>query len=180
MPNDALKAALKEAYASAPADDVIIDTLELRHPTFLDDNGDPMGIYVVRDHVNITARLEDSAPLNAGQLVEFESVGFDVDQPTVDTAAVPEITVIIDNVSRELMPYLDKAATGRDKIEVTYRPYLDSDLESPQMDPPITLTLSEVKAGVSRVTARARLLDVGNKAFPGETYMASVFRGLVE
>jgi len=70
------------------------------------------------------------------------------------------------------------AATSQDKIEVTYRPYLSTDLDGPQMDPPITLILTEVEADVFRVTGRARMLDIGNKAFPAETYTAKRFPGL--
>ena len=63
-------------------------------------------------------------------------------------------------------------------IEITYRPYLSNDLEGPQMDPPITLVLTEVEADVQRVTARARMMDIGNKAFPSRTYTAREFPGL--
>ena len=46
------------------------------------------------------------------------------------------------------------------------------------MDPPFTLVLTEVSADASRVTGKARMLDVGNKAFPSETYNALRFAGL--
>ena len=35
MPDPSLSAAIKEAYASAPTDTVILHTLELRHPDFV-------------------------------------------------------------------------------------------------------------------------------------------------
>ena len=72
----------------------------------------------------------------------------------------------------------DAAAVSQDKIEVTYRPYLSTDIEGPQMDPPITLVLSEVEADPLRVTGRARMLDIGNKAFPAKCYTAKDFPGL--
>jgi hypothetical protein len=178
MPNEALSEALKEAYASAPSEQVIVHTLEFRHPKFLDDNGDLMAVRVVRDHSDLTARLEQTAPLNPDEMVVFTAVGFDVELPSVDGSAVPEITITIDNASGEIMRHLDAAVITQDKIEVTYRPYLSDDLEGPHMDPPVTLTLSEVKADVSRITARARMLDVGNKAFPGETYSSANFPGI--
>ena len=55
---------------------------------------------------------------------------------------------------------------------------VDDDFEGPQMDPPFTLVLTEVSADASRVTGKARMLDVGNKAFPSETYNALRFAGL--
>ena len=178
MPDPALSEAIQEAYANAPSDAIILHTLELRHPDFRDDAGNTTAIRVVRDQVDLTARLESDAPLNAGQIVNFIAMGFDLDLPPVDTAPVPEIVVTLDNVSREIVRHLDAAAESQSVIEITYRPYLSNDLEGPQMDPPITLVLSEVEADVQRVTARARMMDIGNKAFPSRTYTAREFPGL--
>ena len=206
MPDPALEQAIREAYASAPADTVVLHTLELRHPAFVDDNGRPTAVRVVRnfadadrwralggekaqaaldalpadarERVGLVARLEADAPKDAGRMVPFIALAFDLELPPVDTAPVPEIAVTLDNVSREIVRHLDAAATSLERIEVTYRPYLSTDLEGPQMDPPITLTLTEVEVDVFRATGRARMLDIGNKAFPAETYTAKRFPGL--
>jgi len=178
MPNAALSEAIKEAYASAPSDQIILHTLELRHPAFLDESGSSTAIRVVRDHLDLIARLEDSAPIQGGETVRFVAMGFELDLPPVDTMPVPEISVTLDNVSREIVRHLDAAAESQSVIEVTYRPYLSSDLEGPQMDPPIHLVLTEVEADIFRVTGRARMLDIGNKAFPGLIYSAKSFPGL--
>jgi hypothetical protein len=178
MPNPALTQAIKEAYASAPSDQIILHTLELRHPAFLDDSGNRTAIRVVRDHLDLFARLEDGAPIQGGETVRFVAMGFELDLPPVDTMPVPEISVTLDNVSREIVRNLDAAAESQSVIEVTYRPYLSSDLEGPQMDPPIHLVLTEVEADIFRVTGRARMLDIGNKAFPGLIYSAKSFPGL--
>ena len=206
MPNPALEQAIREAYASAPSDTVILHTLELRHPAFVDDDGRPTAIRVVRnfadeeswlrlggaeaqavldampaqarDQVGLVARLEADAPIDAGQMAVFTALGFELDLPPVDTAPVPEITVTLDNVGREIVRHLDAAATSHEIIEVTYRPYLSTDLEGPQMDPPITLTMTEIEIDVFRATGRARMLDIGNKAFPADLYTAKRFPGL--
>ena len=178
MPNTSLNDALREAYASAPSDVVILHTLELRHPSFVDDDGEPIAIRVVRDNQDLTARLEAAAPLNGGAMVTFIAMGFDLELPPIDTAPVPEISITLDNASREIVKHLDAASDSQSKIEVTYRSYLSDDLEGPQMEPPFTLVLTEVSADTSRVTGRARMLDVGNKAFPSETYNALRFAGL--
>ena len=178
MPDPTLEQAIREAYASAPTDTVILHTLELRHPAFVDDDGRPAAVRVVRDHVDLNARLEADAPLDAGETVRFVALAFDLELPPVDSAPVPEISVTLDNVSREIVRHLDAAATSIERIEVTYRPYLSTDLEGPQMDPPITLTLTEIEVDVFRATGRARMLDIGNKAFPAETYTAKRFPGL--
>lgn len=178
MPDPTLSEAIQEAYANAPSDAIILHTLELRHPDFRDDAGNPVAIRVVRDQIDLTARLEADAPLNAGQLVTFICMGFELDLPPVDTAPVPEIVVTLDNVSREIVRHLDAAAESQAVIEITYRPYLSNDLEGPQMDPPITLVLTEVEADVQRVSARARMMDIGNKAFPSRSYTGREFPGL--
>ena len=133
MPNAALSEAIKEAYASAPSEQIILHTLELRHPAFVDDAGLPVAIRVVRDTADLWARLESQAPLQAGERVQFVAMGFELDLPPVDTMPVPEITVTLDNVSREIVRHLDAAAESQSVIEVTYRPYLSTDLEGPQM-----------------------------------------------
>jgi len=86
--------------------------------------------------------------------------------------------VTLDNVSREIVRHMDAAVATQDKIEITYRPFLSSDMEGPQMDPPLTLVLTEVEANALQVTGRARMLDIGNKAFPSETYTTKRFPGL--
>ena len=90
MPNAALSEAIKEAYASAPSEQIILHTLELRHPAFVNDAGEPVAIRVVRDTSDLWARLESQAPLQAGEHVQFVAMGFELDLPPVDTMPVPE------------------------------------------------------------------------------------------
>lgn len=75
---------------------LIYHTLEIKHPDFIDDNGNPITIFLVQGFHNITAKLE------TGKNVEFQAMCFNIELPPVDTSAVPEITVEIDNVSREI------------------------------------------------------------------------------
>ena len=201
MPNLALKQAIKEAYASAPIDAIILHTLELRHPAFnhpirvvrnyadedrwLDIGGEEVKALLdameddERRMVGLVARLEANAPIEASKMVSFIALGFNLDLPPIDSIPVPEITVTMDNVGREITDALDLAATSQDKIEITYRPYLSTDIEGPQMEPPITLIITEVEATPLTVTARARMLDIGNKAFPSLTYDPETFPGLI-
>jgi hypothetical protein len=172
MPDPSLSQALREAFASAPSDTVILDTLEIWHPSFTEP------IRVVRDHADLVARLETGAPRDGGRKVTFTALAFEFSPPPVDTAPVPEITLSLDNVGQELADALEAAATSQDVITVTWRPFLSTDLEGPHMDPPITLTLTDVEADTLRVTGRARMLDIGNKAFPSITYTARRFPGL--
>lgn len=173
MPDPSLSEALQEAYASAPADEVIYHTLEFRHPNF------SPPIRVVRDSADLDARLEATAPANPGEVVTFVGFAFDLIKPEVSASGVPQCTIEIDNVSREILANVELAMTGIDLIEVTYREYLASDLEGPQNDPPMTLTVTDITADVFRVRATASFTDVGNKRFPREEYTAARFPGLV-
>lgn len=66
MPNDVLQEAIIEAYASSPSDVFIYHTLEIKHPDFMDDNGNSTTIRLVQGFHNITAKLE-----NLVQLFQF-------------------------------------------------------------------------------------------------------------
>jgi hypothetical protein len=205
MPDPALSEAIREAYASAPADVVVLHTLEIWHPSFIED-GVAKPIRVVRNYedtatwlglggtevqtvldgmsdearrkVGLVARIEAGATRDAGLLVPFVALGFEMELPPVDTIPVPEIVVTLDNVGREITRHLDAAAISQDAIEVTYRPYLSTDINGPQMDPPLTMTLSEVEVDVFRITGRARVLDIGNKSFPSAIYTIKKYPGL--
>ena len=182
MPDPLLTQAIQEAYNSAPTDEIIFHTLELRHPAFVDDTGAATAIRVVQDirpGDALDATLEDSAPLHAGQTVTFRAVAFDLSLPKVATGPIPEIALSIDNVDRQIVREIAKAAVGRDRIEVTYRPYLSSDLSGPQMNPPLTLTLVKVRANALTISGTARIMDAGNRPFPADLYTASRFPGLV-
>lgn len=171
--------ALTAAYASAPTDEVIIDTLEFRHESFTE-NGALFAIRIVNDHVKLTAGLEPDAPLDGGATVDFHAVPFELTRPSEsESGSTPEIEISVDNAARYLMPHLDKAKDSRVPIEVTWRPYLASDLTAPHMVPPLTLTLRSVTCDMSRVTARAGFGDLTNRRFPAIEYTAKKYPGLV-
>ena len=121
MTDNTLSEALKEAYASTPSNITILHTLELRHPApaFKDEKGNSTAIRVVRDNVNHICKLEDNAPLDGGKEVEFVALAFDLELPPVENIPVPEISLSLDNVSTEIMRYLDQAIETQDMIEMT-------------------------------------------------------------
>lgn len=179
MPGVTMSAAIREAYASAPASVVVLHTLELRHPSFRDASGAPTAIRVVRDMADLTATLETTAPLNAGEAVTFTGLAFEFSLPPEDDrGSAPEIQITLDNASAELMRYLDGAVDTNEPIEITYRPYLSTDTSAPHIDPPLTMTLRDIEANLTQVTARASFADVANRRFPAATYTAARFPGL--
>lgn len=173
MVDTALSAAIKEAYAAAPTDVVMLHTLEFRHPAF------DTPLRVVRDHADHLCTLENGAPANPGVAVLFVGYAFDVMLPEVTDAATPEVVITIDNVTQEIEDNIRSALQTADKVEVTYRPYLSTDKSAPQMNPPLTLTLTQITADHYTVTARARMGDFSNRKFPVEEYTAARFPGMV-
>lgn len=171
--------ALAAAYASAPEDEIVLDTLEFLHPSFVDENGSPVAVRVVNDHLPLTARLEAGAPLNGGEEVEFKNVYFTFRRPPEsESASLPEVELQVDNVARVLIPYLDAAKESRVPITMIWRPYLTSDLSGPHMNPPLSLTLRSVGGDMNRLTARAGFSDLSNRRFPASEYTAKKFPGL--
>jgi Domain of unknown function (DUF1833) len=171
--------AIAEAYASADLDEVILDTLELRHPAFVDDEGNPTAVRLVVSFQNYSLRLENNAPQDGGQYVTFTACPFTFQLPEFGDGTVPQLQIKIDNVSREITKYLEEASTQLTPIGVTYRPYLASDPTQPQMDPPFSFTLSKVTVDVFQATGTATTNDVNNWPFPYTQYTPTRFPGLV-
>lgn len=172
--------ALAAAYAVAPETEIVLDTLELLHPSFLDDVGAPVSVRIVNDHSPLMATLEISAPLDPGDTVEFKNCYFRFVRPSEsDSGSLPEVELQVDNVARMLIPYLDMAKESREKITMIWRPYLLSDLSGPHMNPPLQLTLRSVGGDMTSIVGRAGFTELSNRRFPASEYTAQKFPGLV-
>ena len=172
MPDSTLSQAIKEAYASAP-NDPIYYTLELRHTAFT------QPIRVVRDHEDLSAYLEASAPANPSELVTFTRFAFDFTRPEVSANGVPQLTIEIDNVDQSIIANIEAAMLTSDLVYATYREYLSSDLTGPQNDPPIHMTIMSITATPMRITAVAGFPDLINRRFPTTEYSSEVYPGLL-
>ena len=173
MPEPSLSDALREAYASAPVDQVIWHTLELWHPAF------SAPIRVVRDVASLDARIEAGADRDADEVVSFAPYAFDVIPPEVTSDALPQVTIEIDNVGREILAQIDAAILAGDPIEVIYRQYLsDTALDGPENDPPLRLTLMQISATPLRIRAVAGFALLIDRKFPGLEYDLDTFPGL--
>lgn len=167
MHDSTLSQAIKEAYASAPSDVIVYHTLEINHPAFT------QPIYVVRDNADLTATLETE------EEVTFIRYAFDLVKPEVSATGVPQCTITIDNVSREILANIQLALQSIDTITVVYREYISTDLSGPQNNPPLTMTVLSISADVFRISAVVGFPDLVNKRFPSQEYTAELFPGLV-
>lgn len=172
-------AAIEEAYASAPSDVVLLETIEFRHPAFVDENDAPTALRFVNDHADLTATLEATAPMNGGQAVTFFRCAFEAELPEVNNAGANELKLRVCNATREILRYARQAASTADKLYVTYRAYLSTDLSQPHTKP-FTLVGSAIETpDASTVRLTCSLINLSNKKFPGETYTPRRFPGLV-
>lgn len=124
---------------------------------------------------NVNAEKEDK------QAVVYFTGEFNSDALTFDNSFT--VDVITEKLREKSIfikkKHLDNAASSQYKTELVYRPYLSTDLTTPQMIPPVRLTVTEISGDVYKITAKARMTDIGNKTFPNETYRLSKFMGLV-
>lgn len=164
--NDSLSAALKEAYALAPANVVIFHTLEVRQ------TGVQNQVYLVQARRAITAFDEDGIERT------FEPTGFQFTLPPSSEEGFKSLNIAIDNIDRRVSDFINTAKDSDVPVEIIYRPYLSTDLSEPQMNPPLHLYLEDVQITSFQVTGRATFRDLTNMKFPNELYTRDRFPGL--
>jgi hypothetical protein len=173
-------AAWAEAQASVPANIVELYTIELLHPAFFDPNGNPVSMRLVRDTQDHTLLLESNAPLNPSTSVLFTAVPFDVPWPEQQQDQVPELLIRIDNVGRELAPYLDDAVRVSAPITVIFRVYLFDTTAGTKVAgiTPISFPLRRVTVSESYIEGSASPADLANLRAMRLVYDIKTYPGL--
>ena len=162
MPNSNITEALKEAYALAPSDIVVIETLEFVHALF-------STIRICNDGQDHIFTLEDlSTPL-------FVAAPFAFKLPTSDDTGIKELQLTIDNLDERISDIIDTVKQSIIPIVVKYRVYLSSDATTPQTDPPIQLEVREISLSGPSAIVRAVFVDLTNKKFLTELYTRDRF-----
>lgn len=178
--------AIEEARASAPADVFELETIEILHPAFVDDEDNPDSVRLVLDDRDWELELEPDAPLNGGQSVTFSKAAMRIERPAQEEGTLGEVRLSFDNVPRAYMPYLDAAAQVRATAQLILRVWLaDRDLETGAYSaegPPAEilrgLTIRGVQITGRSVTATARFLDLLNLGFPRRIFSREDFPAL--
>ncbi|MFG1349100.1 DUF1833 family protein [Xanthobacter autotrophicus] len=165
-----------EAEASCPVSALIFETIELQHPAFLQD-GIVIPLRFVLDVEPRTFGIEDGALFDAGEMVEFTPIAFEADMPTFSEGQLPQCRVRVDNVARELMPYLEAAVLVRADMKVLHRQYREDDLSEPAYGP-VEYMLRAVKVSGSTVEGTASFADLTNWKFPSRVYTRKEFTSL--
>jgi len=164
--NDAFQDALKEAFAIAPSNVVILDTLELIQEGVQDP------VRLVRSPVGITAIDEN------GFAKDYEPAGFQLSLPESNDQGVAPLGIAIDNIGRRVSDWINRAKSQMVPVQCIYRPYLNTDLFSPQMNPPLLMTLQDIVVTDYQVTGKAIFMDIVNKKFPNQLYTRARFPSL--
>ncbi len=163
MPNASLTAAIKEAYASAPSNEVILETIALTHSALA------APIYLVKNREDIVATLETAAT------VTFEASSFRLTLPPTGDNGLQQLSLSIDNVDLRISDFVNTVKKSTEPVQVYYRAYLASDLTQPQTDPPLVLSLSDISVSLFEASGRASFADLVNKKAPSEYYTRSRF-----
>lgn len=165
MPNAALSDALKEAYATAPSNILYLDTLAIAHP--LADT-----LYLVKDRVDHFLKLE------TGEVVQFLPTGFRFVLPAAGDNGLQELSIAVDNVDRRPSDFINLVRESAEPVTVTYRPYLSTNPEGPEMNPPLVLFLTDIVVTSVEITGRATFADILNRSYLSENYTRRRFPGL--
>lgn len=163
-----LSMAVSEAYASAPTQRALLQTLTLTHSAFDQD------VHIVADHAEFTAYLEDGTTQ-----VTFQPVAVDVIWPEEsDTAQAQQVQLAMDGVSSVVLPQLDKALGTIEPIVVVPRIYASDEPEGPAHDVAASFELATATVTETRVTATAAVDDAANVSYPAVTYTRAAYPGL--
>lgn len=183
-----MDAALEEAYASAPADEFVLQTLEIQHPAFVDPDGGADSLRAaVNDKRAWDLKLEADAPMFAGATKTFEPIAVEVVGPEQDEASLGQMRLKIDNVPQIYMRHLTAAATMSTPIRVIYREYLlnhdpDTGIWSvASADGPAYrvagLTMKAVDATMLVLEGVAGFVDALGQSAPTETFNRAHYPG---
>lgn len=157
---------LARICASNPIDVILYNTIELRHPELIDENGTTGSIRLV-DAINapLTATLE------TGATADFRPYPFTFTRGSSANQR-PSISYQLDAASREITEQLERVvnAETQEKLQIIHRTYASNDLSAPLESAPFAYTVKDPDVTATRATFTAEFVDAVNKAFPGVKY----------
>jgi len=178
MSDDLMERAIAEAYASCPVDEgVILYTLEFLHSTLEQPARIVRWPVTGNELEKFSLRLENEAPKNPGEYVDFIAVPFEVTAPAQEENAPGEFKIKIENVGPILTDILTAAVRQREPARIIFREYLKSMPEVPQLVY-TDFSIAKVSVSNSAVEATASMIDWLLRPF-GEIYTPTKFPGLV-
>ncbi len=155
---------LAKAYASAPTDTVIIQTLEIK-PSGVD----PIRVCTGFEDQTVTLEDDTEVTFTAGPIV--------VSEPARDTSGQQTLQFSIPNVAGVAQEAVDAALEAGEQVPIVYRRYLSTDLTAPAGNP-LEMTLTGGAFHGLMVAVEASYYDLLNTQWPRERYTADFAPGL--
>ena len=155
---------IETVYASAPAEYVILQTLEV-----LVQDYDP--IRVVAAYEDVTATLETD------EEVTFLAGPFDITRPSKNSSGQQTITFSIANVTGEAQKAVEQALTNDSEVPINYREYISTDLTAPA-GPVYKMIMRGGTFQGLMVQIEAGYYDLLNTQWPRKRYTADFAPGL--
>lgn len=153
---------LKTVYASAPAAEVIIPTLEI----------------IAGETIYACGGFEDQTlTLETGETITFEATGMDVQLPKRDNSGNQSLQFTIENVTGVAQRLIEDSVEAGENIKIVYRSYLSSDLTAPA-EAPIVLDVEGAQFNGGSVDVRCIFQSPINTAWPKQRYTADFAPGL--
>jgi len=176
--DDRLSKALREAY-TYNRDDIILQTIEIQHESFIAINQQPFALRVVHDNEDLSAKIESYHNIDPGQIVVYKKSAFDIKLPEKSNS-IPEMKIIIDNVANDFWVVFENAIRYRSPITVYYREYLKSRAEICAEINPTTFDfqIQTISANLTKVEALGNILLYQNKRILNKKIEKTTFPGL--
>lgn len=162
-----LARAVLESYASAVQDTILLYTVEFNHKAFSQPARVARWSAAQPTPEKFQCKLEDSAPYNPGQVVEFIGLPFEVQMPDKTEDNAGEFKFKVQGVGFELDADLEAAALEGGKIEAILRIYVKGEeLQGPaEVWPGINIANPAIDATTGDVTASGSLFGWLNRTF---------------
>lgn len=159
--------------ANAPEAQREYRTLEIYHPQL-----DTVYRFVV-NYCNKAFTLEEDAPRNAGESVEFEAATLNIVEPAEREDSEQALQVEIGNVDGRVNDIIEQiSGVGFfTSVDVVYRKYYSGDLSGPAVPPLYLFASNLVFSGPTSVAFTAEDVDLSQKR-AGEIYDPVNFPGL--
>lgn len=163
-----LPAAIREAYAYATAD-AEVATIGLRPPSIVDETGHAGCIRLTAIEAPpsepeaepyFRARLEATAPLNPGEVVEFVRGGFRVERPERSTSGAAQFALSVDNVDARIGQALTLVSKTDVPVALTVRVFTMGSRPSGEPEVPDGFEITEPEITPVTVTVRGQGPDV--------------------
>jgi len=164
---DDMTEAIKEAYASSPVGVAILATMELTHPAW----DEP--VRVVYDHQDLVAPV-----VVGGPDVTFKRCSFGLTPPK-QGKDMPQLSIWVDNVSREIGQAMQAARGTRAVVKLTFREYLSDNTAAGPQYTLSGLAMKKVTITAHRVIGTCGFLDFLSKKVPRLKFTRAEYPGLV-